>query len=222
MKEYDANKLNIYLSERNKNYEIFIQGLSELHLKYDHSFAEYEKKNKNLKWLLLFFSSLIVAYLIMSWLSELPTELFFTFLAIFLGLILILFIFYSRNNNNYKADKNDFNYQYKKISVYLEEVEKYESLLKDEILQFIVLQKYNDEFLKLSEDDREKFVSQKKEIELDNIKKEVNGEINNREILNYFLSWRANISNSDSRDYRKERIDYLNRLDLEKEKKVSD
>lgn len=218
MNEYNANQLNTYLSERNKNYEIFVQRLSELHLKYDHSFAEYGKKNKNIKWLLWFFGSLTIAYLIMSWLSALGSEQFITILVLILGLIATLFIMFTKNNKNYKADKKDFDYEYNKITIFLEEVEKYEALLKEEILQYIVLSKYSDEFSKLKESEKKEFLLNKQEEQLNLIRDEVDGELNNREILNYFLNWQARISEGNSRDYRKERIDYLNRIDKEKER----
>lgn len=218
MNEYNANQLNTYLSERNKNYEIFVQRLSELHLKYDHSFAEYGKKNKNIKWLLWFFGSLTIAYLIMSWLSALGSEQFITILVLILGLIATLFIMFTKNNKNYKADKKDFDYEYNKITIFLEEVEKYEALLKEEILQYIVLSKYSDEFSKLKESEKKEFLLNKQEEQLKLIRDEVDGELNNREILNYFLNWQARISEGNSRDYRKERIDYLNRIDKEKER----
>lgn len=218
MKEYNTNKLNIYLSERNKNYEIFIQKLSELHLKYDHSFAEYGKKDKNLRWLLMLFSSLTIAFLIMSWLSELNSQAFISILALFLGLLFILFIMFSKNNKYYNIDKKDFDFEYNRISLYLEDVEKYEALLKEEILQYLVLSKYKEEFSKLKGNQREEFLILKQKEQLTIIENEVEGELNNREILNYFLTWQSKINETDTRDYRKERIDYFNRLDVEKER----
>ena len=138
MNEYNNNQLNTYLSERNKNYEIFIQRLSELHLKYDHSFSEYKKRDKHLKWLIMLFSSFTIAFLIMSWLSQLSSDVFYISLALFVGLIVILIIMFTKNNNQYNADKKDYDYSYDKISNYLKEAEKYEALLKEHILQYLV------------------------------------------------------------------------------------
>lgn len=218
MNEYNNNQLNTYLSERNKNYEIFIQRLSELHLKYDHSFSEYKKRDKHLKWLIMLFSSFTIAFLIMSWLSQLSSDVFYISLALFVGLIVILIIMFTKNNNQYNADKKDYDYSYDKISNYLKEAEKYEALLKEEILQYIVLYKYKDDFSKLDESKRQEFLIVKQEEQLNIIKDDINGELNNREILNYFLNWQSKINETNSRDFRKERIDYLNRLDQEKEK----
>lgn len=218
MKNFNSDKLNTYLSERNKNYEMFIQRLAELHLRYDHSFAEYGKKKKNLKWLILFFSSLLVAYLIMSWLSQLEREPFITILALFSGLILILFIRFRKNKKYYLTDKLEYDREYNVISIFLEEVEKYESLLKEEILINLVFNKYQKEILLLKEEEIEAFFLSKKEEQLIIIQKEILGEINDREILNYFLNWQAKIDNKDARDYRKEKIEYLNRLEKESEK----
>ena len=201
------------LTKRNKKYEEYIDGLKSIQAIYSHPLNNFQKRFKNLYWLLRVAIASFVAYLFAVIVADLELSKIIAGTAAFVGIFGVIIGFIIYNKKSQKKLHEEYTDKVDKNNLILEEVQALDEQLKEEIILRIITEEAGPDLP--SQDNQEQYNSfiEKKSNELnDRIKRYFGRDLVSSDYVTYLLIWNGELT-MDDYTYRKSHYEYLKILE---------
>lgn len=219
MKIVGNENLLKYLNERNKSKENYVKELDELNAEFSSCFSKFTYYNKNYKWVLILGIIILIAFIVFGLIAEMLIQALIAFSGLWIIGLGILIFFWKKSLKKEKTVRTEYDNKHQQIKIFIDNINKLEEKAALEIPHIIC----KSENLEKLEDYRKNNNDNKYQIHYDELLEKTKQKIveekgmnyRNDDIIDYYNEWVNRLNNSDFRDYRKEKIEYLKRKELE-------